>query len=100
MRPGSVVVDLAAEQGGNCALTEPGREVVRHGVVVCGPVNLPSSLPFHASQMYARTVVNFLLHLVKDGQVRLDLDDELTHGPLATHQGELVHEAVKQAAGA
>jgi NAD(P) transhydrogenase subunit alpha len=98
MRPGSVVVDLAAEQGGNCAVTEPGQEVVRHGVVVCGPVNLPSTLPFHASQMYARTVTSYLTHLIKDGTVRLDLNDELTRGPLVTHQGEVVHEVVKQAA--
>src|SRR5262249_40621364 len=75
MRPGSVVVDLAAEQGGNCALTEPGREVVRHGVVVAGPTNLPSAVPFHASQMYARTVTNYLFHLLKDGKVHLDLND-------------------------
>jgi NAD(P) transhydrogenase subunit alpha len=90
MRPGSVVVDLAAEQGGNCALTEPGQDVERHGVVICGPVNLPSTLPFHASQLYARTVVNYLLHLVKDGRVHLDLTDELTRGPLVTHDGEVV----------
>jgi NAD(P) transhydrogenase subunit alpha len=98
MRPGSVIVDLAAEQGGNCALTEPGQDVVWHGVVVCGPVNLPSTVPFHASQMYARTVTNYLGHLVKDGQVRLDLADELTRGPLVTHRGEVVHEVVKAAA--
>jgi H+-translocating NAD(P) transhydrogenase subunit alpha len=96
MRPGSVLIDLAAEQGGNCALTEPGKEVVRHGVVVSGLLNLPSTVPFHASQMYARTVVNYLLHLVKDGRIQLDLNDELTRGPLATRQGELVHEAVKR----
>src|SRR5207245_5113510 len=60
MRPGSVIVDLAAEQGGNCALTEPGREVVKHGVVISGPVNLPSTVPFHASQLYARNVTNYL----------------------------------------
>src|SRR5437660_249546 len=71
MRPGSVIVDLAAEQGGNCALTEPGADVVRYGVTVCGPANLPSSLPFHASQMYARTVTSYLLHLLKDGKVQL-----------------------------
>src|SRR3989442_5805884 len=65
MRPGSVIVDLAAEQGGNCALTEPGQEVVRHGVVLVGPTNLPSSVPFHASQMYARNVTNYLAHLLK-----------------------------------
>jgi NAD(P) transhydrogenase subunit alpha len=100
MRPGSVVVDLAAEQGGNCELTEPGRDVVKHGVVLAGPTNLPSTLPFHASQLYARTVTNYLGHLLKGGEVRLDLDDELTRGPLVTHQGEVVHEAAKQAAGA
>jgi NAD(P) transhydrogenase subunit alpha len=97
MRPGSVVVDLAAEQGGNCALTEPGQEVVRHGVVISGLLNLPSTMPLHASQMYARTVTNYLAHLVKDGRVRLDLGDELTRGPLVTHAGEVVHESVKAA---
>jgi NAD(P) transhydrogenase subunit alpha len=97
MRPGSVIIDLAAEQGGNCAVTEPGQDVVRHGVLVCGPLNLASTMPFHASQMYARTVTSYLTHLVKDGQVKLDLSDELTRGPLVTHQGEIVHEAVKKA---
>lgn len=95
MRPGSVIVDLAAEQGGNCALCEPGREVSRHGVTILGPVNLPSTVPYHASEMYARTVTNYLAHLLKDGRVYLDLDDELTRGPLVTHQGEIVHEIVK-----
>jgi NAD(P) transhydrogenase subunit alpha len=95
MRPGSVVVDLAAEQGGNCALTEPGREVVKYGVLINGPVNLPSMVPFHASQMYARTVTNYLRHLLKDGKPQLDLNDELTRGPLVTHQGDIVHEAAR-----
>jgi NAD(P) transhydrogenase subunit alpha len=95
MRPGSVIVDLAAEQGGNCALTVPGQEVVRHGVVIVGPLNIAATLPYHASQMYARTVTSFLLHLLKDGKPQLDLADELTRGPLVTHQGEVVHEAVK-----
>ena len=100
MRPGSVIVDLAADQGGNCALTEPGRDVVKHGVSILGPTNLAATLPFHASQMYARTVTNFLLYLVKEGKVALDLADELTRGPLVTHGGEIVHEAVKGAASA
>jgi NAD(P) transhydrogenase subunit alpha len=100
MRPGSVIVDLAAEQGGNCALTEPGRDVIRHGVTICGPLNLPATMPFHASQMYARTIVNYLTHLLKDGRIHLDLDDELTRGPLVTHQGQIVHEAAKAAAAA
>jgi len=97
MRPGSVIVDLAAEQGGNCALTEPGQEVVKHGVVIIGPINLPSTVPYHASQMYSRTVTNYLLHLVKDQLIQLDMSDEMTRGPLVTHQGEIVHEAVKGA---
>jgi proton-translocating NAD(P)+ transhydrogenase subunit alpha len=97
MRPGSVIVDLAAEQGGNCAVTESGREVVKHGVLISGLVNLPSTVPFHASQMYARTVTNYLMHLLKDGKLHLDLTDELTRGPLVTHQGEIVHEVAKAA---
>jgi NAD(P) transhydrogenase subunit alpha len=95
LRPGSVLVDLAAEQGGNCALTEAGQEVVRHGVLICGPLNLPSTVPLHASQMYARTVTNYFAHLVKDGRPHLDLHDELTRGPLVTHQGAVVHEQVR-----
>ncbi len=95
MRPGSVIVDLASEQGGNCAVTEPGQEIVRHGVAIIGPTNLPSTMPFHASQMYARTVTSFLMHLLKEGRVQLDLNDELTRGPLVTHQGEIMYQAVK-----
>jgi H+-translocating NAD(P) transhydrogenase subunit alpha len=99
MRPGSVIVDLAAEQGGNCELTEPGLEVTRHSVVVSGFTNLPSTVPYHASQMFARIVSNFLGHLVKQGSVQLDLSDELTRGPLVTHQGQIVHEVVKVNSG-
>src|SRR5712691_10245852 len=95
MRPGSVIVDLAAEQGGNCALTEPGRDIVKHGVIIIGPMNLPSTVPFQGSEMYARTVTSYLVHLLKDGTLHLDLDDELTRGPLVTHQGEIVHEVIK-----
>jgi len=95
MRPGSVIVDLAAEQGGNCALTEPDREVVKGGVLIIGASNLPSTVPLHASEMYARTVTNFLEHLLEDGRIRLDLEDVVTSAPLVTHQGEIVHEAVK-----
>ena len=95
MRPGSVIVDLAAEQGGNCALTEPGQEIVRHGVIIIGPMNLPSTVPFQGSEMYARTVTSYLLHLLKDGTPHLDLNDELTRGPLVTHQGRVLHDIVK-----
>lgn len=97
MQPGSVIIDLAAEQGGNCVLTVPGEEVARHGVFINGPVNLPSSMPYHASVMYARTVTAYLLHLVKDRKLQLDLSDELTRGPLVTHQGEIVHEMARAA---
>ena len=95
MRPGSVIVDLAAEQGGNCALTEAGQEIVKHGVIIIGPLNLPSTVPFQGSEMYARTVTSYLAHLLKDGRPHLDLNDELTRGPLVTHQGEILHEVVK-----
>jgi NAD(P) transhydrogenase subunit alpha len=95
MRPGSVIVDLAAEQGGNCAATDSGKEVTRHGVLVVGPINLSASLPYHASQMYARNVSSFLLHLVKGGKLHLDLADELTRGPLVTHDRAVVHDALK-----
>jgi NAD(P) transhydrogenase subunit alpha len=95
MRPGSVIVDLAAEQGGNCALTEPGQEIVRYGVIIVGAMNLPSTVPFQGSEMYARTVTNYLVHLLKDGRPHLDLADELTRGPLVTYQGGILHEVVK-----
>jgi proton-translocating NAD(P)+ transhydrogenase subunit alpha len=95
MRPGSVIVDLAADQGGNCALTESGRDVLKHGVAILGPSNLPSSMPFHASKMYARTVTNFLLHLVREGKIHIDLDDELTRSTLVTHRGEIVNEPIR-----
>jgi proton-translocating NAD(P)+ transhydrogenase subunit alpha len=80
MRPGSVIVDLAAEAGGNCELTEPGAEVVRDGVTIVGPLNLATSMPFHASQLYARNVSALLDHLVVDGELHLDWDDEITVG--------------------
>ena len=70
-------------------------EIVKHGVLIIGPLNLPSTVPFHASEMYARTVTNYLMQLIKDGRPHLDLEDELTRGPLVTHQGEILHEAVK-----
>ena len=78
MQPGSVIVDLAAETGGNCELTEPGETVVRDGVTIVGTANLPATMPLHASQMYARNVQTLLLHLVKDGQLVLDFEDEIT----------------------
>jgi NAD(P) transhydrogenase subunit alpha len=95
MRPGSVIVDLAAEGGGNCALTRVGEDVVAHGVRVLGPVNLPSAHALHASQLYSRNLQNFLAHLAPEGKLVLDLSDELTRGPLLTHEGQVMHDGVR-----
>jgi NAD(P) transhydrogenase subunit alpha len=100
MRPGSVIVDLAAEKGGNCALTQADREVVVHGVTILGPTNLPAQAPAHASQMYSRNLVTLLRHLVSDGKLVLDLEDEITRGALLAHQGRIVNEAVRARAPA
>jgi H+-translocating NAD(P) transhydrogenase subunit alpha len=89
MRPGSVVVDLAAEAGGNCELTEPGEEVVREGVTIVGPTNLPSTMPFHASQLYARNVFALLHHLAPEGTLALDWEDEITAGACVTRKQEV-----------
>jgi NAD(P) transhydrogenase subunit alpha len=89
MKPGSVIVDLAAETGGNCELTEPGTEIVRHGVAILGPVNLPSTLPLHASQMYAKNLSAFLGHIVQDGRLRLDFEDPIIRDTCVTHAGEV-----------
>ncbi|HET7758783.1 MAG TPA: Re/Si-specific NAD(P)(+) transhydrogenase subunit alpha [Gaiellaceae bacterium] len=89
MRPGSVVVDLAAEAGGNCELTEPGEDVIREGVTIVGLTNLPSSMPFHASQLYSRNVSALLHHLAPEGELALDWDDEITAGACVTRQQEV-----------
>ena len=90
MRPGSVIVDIAAETGGNCELTQAGTPVTHHGVTILGPVNLPATLPLHASQMYARNVASFLGHLVKDGKLQLDFADEITAATCVTHDGKVL----------
>jgi H+-translocating NAD(P) transhydrogenase subunit alpha len=91
MKPGSVVVDLAAEQGGNCELTEPGKEVVKHGVQIVGTLNLPASMPVDASVLYARNVATLVAHVTKKGELNLELEDEITKGTLLTHGGKVVH---------
>jgi NAD(P) transhydrogenase subunit alpha len=96
MAPGSVIVDLAAERGGNCELTRPGEEVVVHGVTIIGWFNLASSVPYHASQMYSRNVSAFLMHLVKDGKLRLDTSDEIVRETLLTEGGEVVNKRVRE----
>ncbi len=100
MRPGSVIVDLAAETGGNVELTEAGKDVEVGGVTIIGTRNVPSTMPLHASQLYARNVANLLLHLVKDGAIVLDFEDEITKGSCVTHAGEIVNKRAKQAIGA
>ncbi|MFN8644516.1 MAG: Re/Si-specific NAD(P)(+) transhydrogenase subunit alpha [Candidatus Binatia bacterium] len=97
MRPGSVIVDLAAETGGNCELTRPGEVVVASGVTIHGPLNLPASMPVHASQLYARNVCELLNAFVKKGELAIDMSDEVIAGACVTHAGEVVNAAVKAA---
>ena len=99
MDPGSVIVDLAAERGGNCELTKPGHTIVAHGVTIHGPENLSATVPFHASQMYAKNVATFLLHLVKKGEVQLDMNDEITKETMITRNGEVVQPRIREALG-
>ena len=101
MKPGSVIVDLAAETGGNCELTEPGETVVKHDVTIIGPLNLPSSMPDHASQLYSKNVQNLVeLMVSEEGEMKLDFEDEILAGACITRDGEIVHEGAKQAVGA
>jgi NAD(P) transhydrogenase subunit alpha len=93
MRPGSILIDLAAEWGGNCELTRPGETITEYGVTIMGPVNLASTIPFHASQLYSRNLANFLHLLFKEG--RINLEDEITRSTLVTYEGEVVHARVK-----
>ncbi len=95
MQPGSVIIDLAAERGGNCELTRADEVVVEHGVTILGPVNLATEIPFHASQMYSKNLTTFLLHLIdKEGNFTLNTDDEITAGTLVTRDGKVVHPRV------
>ncbi len=99
MRAGSVIVDLAAERGGNCELTKGGETVVYNGVKIIGPMNIPATVPYHASQMYAKNVATFLLHLTKEGKLTIDTEDEITTGTLITQGGKVVHPRVLEAMG-
>ena len=100
MQPGSVIVDLAAERGGNCELTRTNETIVEHGVTIIGTVNLPAAVPYHASQMYSKNVVTFLKHLVSDeGQLKLDRDDEITSETLLATGGEVVNGRVRELLG-
>jgi len=99
MRSGSVIVDLAAERGGNCELTRPGETVEAHGVTIIGPVNPAATVPYHASQMYARNIATFLQHLMKDGQLQIDMEDEITRETLVSRDGQVVHPRVREVLG-
>jgi NAD(P) transhydrogenase subunit alpha len=100
MHAGSVIVDLAAERGGNCELTKPGETVEHAGVTILGPLNLAATIPYHASQMFSKNVATFLLHLAKEGTITLDTEDEITAGTLVTRDGAVVHPRVLEAMNA
>jgi len=96
MAPGSVIVDLASERGGNCELTRSGETIVDSGVTIIGRINLASTVPYHASSLYARNVTAFLLHLVKDGKLNLNLEDEIVRETLLTRGGEVVNARARE----
>ena len=97
MKPGSVIVDLAAETGGNCACSEAGKNVTYEGVTIIGPINLPATVPINTSQMYAKNLLNLVKHLAKDGELQLDFDDDITNSACVTYGGEIRNERVKDA---
>jgi H+-translocating NAD(P) transhydrogenase subunit alpha len=99
MKPGSVIVDMAAEMGGNVEGTEANKEVVRHGVTIIGLTNLPATMPASATQMYAKNMQTLLKHLIHDGRIEPDFDDEITRGATITHGGKVVNEATAKALG-
>lgn len=96
MAPGSVIVDLASERGGNCELTKAGQRIIEHGVTIIGYINVASTVPYHASHMYAKNLTAFLLHLGKEGKLQLNLDDEITRDTLLTRAGEVVNARVRE----
>src|SRR5216683_1961356 len=96
MAPGSVIVDLAAERGGNCEISEAGKTVVKHGVTIIGAINVAAGVPYHASMMYARNITAFLTHLIKDQKLNLNLEDEIVRETLLTRDGEIVNARVRE----
>jgi NAD(P) transhydrogenase subunit alpha len=96
MKPGSVIVDLAAETGGNCELTEAGKVIRKNGVVIDGPLNLASRLSTHASQLYAKNMFTLLNLLIKEGELNLDFEDEIIKGTTITHDGEIISPMLKK----
>ncbi len=94
MAPGSVIVDIAAERGGNCELTKPGESINVHGVTILGPLNIPSDIPFHSSQMYSKNITNFLLSMIKEGKPEFNMEDEIVSGTILTKGGKIVNAAI------
>jgi NAD(P) transhydrogenase subunit alpha len=99
MKPGSVIVDLAAERGGNCELTKAGETTVEHGVTILGPTNLPSEVPYHASQMYGKNIATFLLNMVKDGELDMNPEDEIVRDTMLARGGDVVHTRLRELLG-
>jgi NAD(P) transhydrogenase subunit alpha len=99
MMPGSVIIDLAAERGGNCELTKPGEVIEVHGVTIVGPINIPATVPYHASQMYGKNVTTFLLNMVKEGKLELDTGDEVVEESMVARNGEITNPRVREAFG-
>jgi len=99
MQPGSIIVDLPAEHGGNCELSRPGETVVEHGVTILGPVNLASTIPFHASQMFAKNITTLLMLMIKDGELHLDMEDEVIRETVVAHEGQIGNPRVREALG-
>ena len=97
MKHGSVIMDLAAENGGNCELTTPDEVTISHGVIIDGSLNLPATMPKHASQLYAKNIITFVKHLCPEGEIKMDLEDEIISGALFAHRGKITHEPTKEA---
>ncbi|MDP6230402.1 MAG: Re/Si-specific NAD(P)(+) transhydrogenase subunit alpha [Candidatus Marinimicrobia bacterium] len=97
MKHGSVIMDLAAENGGNCELTTPDEVTISHGVIIDGSLNLPATMPTHASQLYAKNIITFVKHLCPEGEIKMDLEDEIISGALFAHRGKITHEPTKEA---
>jgi NAD(P) transhydrogenase subunit alpha len=99
MAPGSVIIDLAAERGGNCEATVAGKSVEVDGVTIIGPLNIPTTVPYHASQMYARNVTTFIQNMMEDGAIKMDMEDEIIAETLVTRDGEVVNARVREILG-
>ena len=97
MKPGSIIMDLASENGGNCELTKKDEIITHNGVIINGSSNIPGSMPVHASELYAKNITAFLTYMIEDGEVKLDLDDEIVSGSMYTHLGEVTHEPTQEA---